>query len=124
MNWYLEVIKKYAVFSGRAGRKEYWVFSLISAVIIVVLYRIDIALDIEYNYYDLWITSEIYALATLLPTIAVTVRRLHDAGKSGWMVLVLLIPYLGPVLLFLCVIQRSEKEVNQYGPLAGAGKLG
>lgn len=99
MNWYLEVLKKYAVFSGRARRKEYWMFLLINLIITVVLSFIS-----DYLYY-------LYTLAVFIPGLAVSVRRLHDIGKSGWWVFISLIP-LGIVLMAM----NGQSGENQYGP--------
>ena len=74
MNWYLEVLKKYAVFSGRARRKEYWMFFLIYTIIYLVLAAIDAILTAG-------LLSTLYIVATLIPAIAVTIRRLHDIGR-------------------------------------------
>ncbi|HEY8985897.1 MAG TPA: DUF805 domain-containing protein, partial [Streptomyces sp.] len=88
MQWYLDVLKKYAVFSGRARRQEYWMFALFNIVISIVLSIIGSVLD-------LGILSIIYSLAVLLPSLGVSVRRLHDTGKSGWWILIALIPLAG-----------------------------
>ena len=82
MNWYLEVLKKYADFSGRAQRKEYWYFVLFNVLIAIVLAIIDISLGIA-NREGLGPLRGIYSLAVLIPSIAVGVRRLHDTGRSG-----------------------------------------
>ncbi|QLB21252.1 hypothetical protein A6B43_06835 [Vespertiliibacter pulmonis] len=91
MNWYLEVLKKYAVFSGRARRREYWMFILLSNIISLGLLYVD------YQSGSLGrglVISNIYSLAVLLPALAVGVRRLHDTGRSGWWVLLILFPLI------------------------------
>jgi uncharacterized membrane protein YhaH (DUF805 family) len=116
MNWYLEVLKKYAVFSGRARRKEYWFFVLFNFIFAVVLAFIDGmtgTFDPETGY---GVLSGIYGLAVIIPGIAVTIRRLHDTDRSGWWLLILFIPLIGAIwLLVLMVIDGTPGE-NQYGP--------
>jgi uncharacterized membrane protein YhaH (DUF805 family) len=104
MNWYVEVLKKYVVFSGRARRKEYWMFFLINMIIATVLYLIS---NFLYN---------IYGLAVLIPGLAVSVRRLHDIDKSGWWLLVGLIPVIGWIWLIVLAATDSQPGQNQYGP--------
>ena len=92
MNWYLEVLKKYAVFGGRARRKEYWFFALFNMIFALVLAFIDGMVgtfDPETGY---GVLSGIYCLAVLIPGIAVTFRRLHDTDRSGWWWLIVFIP--------------------------------
>ena len=109
MNWYLEVLKKYAVFSGRARRKEYWYFVLFNFIIVIILSIIDQAINSA-------ILSTIYSLAVLIPGIAVTVRRLHDKNRTGWWILIGLIPIIGFIVLLIFMVQDSQKGENQYGP--------
>lgn len=104
MNWYLEVLKKYAVFSGRARRKEYWMFLLINLIITVVLSFIS-----DYLYY-------LYTLAVFIPGLAVSVRRLHDIGKSGWWVFIGLIPLAGWLWYMVLMAMNGQSGENQYGP--------
>ncbi|MDA3914966.1 DUF805 domain-containing protein [Oleiagrimonas sp.] len=84
MNWYLEVLKKYAVFQGRARRKEYWMFQLINFIILIVLRIIGGVLEMHTYGDDMNALMAIYSLAVLLPNIGVQVRRLHDTGRTGW----------------------------------------
>ena len=113
MNYFLDVLKKYAVFNGRARRSEYWYFALIVIIITMVLYGIDF-LVLGADESSINILSSIFSLGILLPTIGVSVRRLHDTGRSGFWYLLALIPFGGLVLLFFFV-QDSEPD-NQYGP--------
>lgn len=116
MNWYLDVLKKYAVFGGRARRKEYWFFVLFNFIFAVVLAFIDGMIgtfDPETGY---GVLSGIYGLVVIIPGIAVTIRRLHDTDRSGWWLLILFIPLIGAIwLLVLMVIDGTPGE-NQYGP--------
>lgn len=114
MNWYLKVLKKYATFSGRAQRAEYWYFTLFSAIIIIILSVLDTITGL-YNYEtDLGLLSSIYALGILIPNIAVAVRRLHDIGKSGWWLLLILIPIIGVIVIFIFMVLDSKVD-NIYG---------
>jgi len=116
MNWYLKVLKDYALFTGRARRKEYWMFTLFN----LIFYAIAIALDnllgtaIEGIGYGLFYI--LYALGVLIPSIAVAVRRLHDVGKSGWMLLIGFIPLIGAIWLLVLFVTDSHPGENEYGP--------
>lgn len=115
MNWYFAVLKKYAVFAGRARRREYWVFILINLLISLVLGVIDKTMGIADE--DGWGPFRgIYTLVILLPSIAVTVRRLHDTGRSGWWVLIGLLPCIGAIVLLVFTVDDSQTGENQYGP--------
>lgn len=115
MNWYLDVLKKYAVFNGRARRKEYWYFFLFNTIIGIVLAVVDGmtgTLDPEVG---IGLLGGIYALAVMIPGIAVSVRRLHDTGRTGWWLLIVLIPLIGAIVLLVFMVQDSKPEQNQYG---------
>ena len=114
MNWYLGVLKKYAVFSGRAQRAEYWYFVLFNTIVSIILMVLDVMLGTFDPRSVLGVLSGIYALAVFIPSLAVSVRRLHDIGKSGWWLLIGLIPLIGPILLIVWFATDS-KEDNQYG---------
>ncbi|MFJ5532914.1 DUF805 domain-containing protein [Streptomyces sp. NPDC093261] len=108
MNWYVDVLKKYAVFNGRARRQEYWMFVLFNVIISVVLAIVDFALNTS-------ILGLLYTLAVLLPALGVAVRRLHDTGKSGWWLLIGLIPLVGGIILIVFFATEGTPEPNQYG---------
>jgi uncharacterized membrane protein YhaH (DUF805 family) len=110
MNWYLEVLKKYAVFTGRARRTEYWMFVLVSVIISVVLTVVEMVVRLP------GVLSGLYALATLLPSIGVGVRRLHDTNRSGWWLLISLVPVIGVIVLIVFLATDSQPGSNQYGP--------
>lgn len=116
MNWYLEVLRKYTVFTGRARRKEYWYYFLINFLIITVLLLIDNMLGTLDHEVGMGLLSGIYALAVLIPGIAVAVRRLHDTDRTGWWVLIALIPIVGPIILIFFLIQDSTADGNRFGP--------
>ena len=109
MNWYLGVLKKYAEFSGRARRKEFWMYTLFNVIIMVVLTVID-------GFIGIPILSGIYALGVLLPGIAVSARRMHDIGKSGWWLLIGLVPFLGAIVLIIFFVMDSNPGDNRFGP--------
>ena len=115
MNWYLKVLKQYADFSGRARRKEYWMFVLFNMIFAIVAMILDNVLGIameEIGYGPLY---GLYVLAMLIPGLAVAVRRLHDVGKSGWMILISLIPLIGAIWLLVLMVTDSNHGENQYG---------
>ncbi|MBD0740092.1 DUF805 domain-containing protein [Streptomyces sp. CBMA29] len=109
MQWYIDVLKKYAVFSGRARRKEYWMYFLFNCIALVVMIIIGAVAHTMIPYF-------IYVIAIILPTLGVTVRRLHDTGKSGWMVLLGLIPLVGGIIMLVFACTEGERSQNAYGP--------
>jgi len=113
MNWYLEVLKKYATFSGRAQRAEYWYFILINIIVNTVLVILDVLFG-TLSPNGTGLLSGIYSLAVLIPHIAVGARRLHDIGKSGWWQLIVIIPIIGWILIIIWFATDSEED-NQYG---------
>jgi uncharacterized membrane protein YhaH (DUF805 family) len=115
MNWYLEVLKKYAVFNGRARRMEYWMFVLVNAIIGVALGLIEAAAGIAPES-DQSVLPTLYGLAVLLPSLAVGVRRLHDTDRTGWWLLIALVPIIGAIVLLVFMVQDSQPTENQYGP--------
>ena len=116
MNWYLEVLRKYAVFSGRARRKEYWYFVLFSTLISIALMAIDGITGTFSPLVGTGLLGGLYTLAVLIPTIAVSIRRLHDTGHSGWWLFIVLIPLIGAIVLFVFLVKNSQPDENQYGP--------
>jgi uncharacterized membrane protein YhaH (DUF805 family) len=112
MHWYLDVIKNYAGFSGRATRTEFWMFVLINFIIGVIIDLLDHLLGLD----NLPIISWLYSLAILVPTLAVGARRLHDIGRTGWWQLIGLIPILGWIVLLVYNCTDSQDRENAYGP--------
>lgn len=120
MSWYVGVLKKYAVFSGRARRKEYWMFILVNFLIMSLLGLL----------LNMTLLASLYALAILLPWVSVTIRRLHDVGRSGWWALLGLAPIFEPVMpapislvtvvmwiaLHVFMLLGSQPGENRFGP--------
>jgi len=115
MSWYLQGLKKYAVFEGRATRQEYWMYVLFNSIAAIVFMIADAVLGTAANGMPFGMLTAVYLVGTILPSLAVLVRRLHDTNRSGWWVLISLVPFGGLVLLVFAV-QDSEAGVNQYGP--------
>jgi uncharacterized membrane protein YhaH (DUF805 family) len=121
LSWYLEALKKYAVFSRRARRKEFWMFFFINLLISVVLIAIDSLIGTFSPQTGFGLLQGLYSLAVLIPSIAVTVRRLHDTGRTGWWILISLVPFVGGIVLLIFMLLDSQAGVNQYGPNPKAG---
>jgi len=134
MEWYIKVLKNYANFKGRARRKEYWMFVLINFIIYIafmiliiiievisgVIYVSDLKIIITslmtlFTVTPFSVILSLYVLAILVPSLAVSVRRLHDIGKSGWFILISFIPIVGTIILLVWVCQEGMPEANEYG---------
>ena len=116
MSWYLEVLKKYVVFDGRARRKEYWMFVLFNVLISVVLILVDRTAGLTAAAKGIDPLNTLYSLAVLLPFLAVTIRRLHDTGRSGVYILFALIPCIGGIIMIVWMATEGERGRNQFGP--------
>lgn len=117
MNYYLKVLRQYVDFKGRARRAEYWNFVLISFLISIALSLIDVfAFGINPMAGESGLLSNLYSLAIILPSLGVTVRRLHDVGKSGWFILIALIPIIGLIWLLILFFTDSKPDENKWGP--------
>lgn len=116
MNWYLEVLRKYADFSGRARRKEYWIFTLINFVISIILTLGDLGLGTYHEASGWGLLSGLFTLAVFLPGLGVLVRRLHDTDHSGWWVFISLVPCVGFIILLVFLLTDGTPGDNQYGP--------
>jgi uncharacterized membrane protein YhaH (DUF805 family) len=135
MDWYLMVWRKYTEFDGRSRRTEYWMFVLFNLLVILALAAVGgLGLALIDNGSGiggiLFIPLGIYLLAAFIPGLAVSVRRLHDSGKSGWLLLLLIvigcIPFIGFVasvvqIVLMCL--DSDPGMNQYGPNPKASEL-
>jgi uncharacterized membrane protein YhaH (DUF805 family) len=115
MNHYTSVLKKYATFNGRVTRSEFWFFSLFNTIISIALAVVSVLLSILVDP-SFFYLSTLYALALIIPSMAVSVRRLHDTGKSGWWILITLIPFVGAITFIVFTIRDSQSGQNKYGP--------
>ena len=117
MEWYLKVVRdNYANFNGRARRKEYWMFALFNFIFAIVAMILDNVTGLAMESIGYGAIYMIYVLATLIPSLAVIVRRLHDVGKSGWMFLISLIPLVGSIWLLVLLVTDSKPRENKWGP--------
>ena len=115
MNWYLKVLKQYADFEGRARRTEYWMFVLFNVIFTVAAMILDNVLGLTIGDLPYGALYCLYVLVVFLPGLAVGVRRLHDIGKSGWMMLVALIPIVGGIWLLVLLATEGNPSANEYG---------
>jgi uncharacterized membrane protein YhaH (DUF805 family) len=125
MNYFIHCLKNYANFKGRARRKEFWMFALFNLLLAMIFLGLDNLLgttiklnlpgqgETPFPYGYLYLA---YGLSTFIPSLAVTVRRLHDIGKSGWWYFVAFIPCLGIFPIFYFMVKAGEVGENQYGP--------
>lgn len=110
MNYYIGCFKRYADFSGRARRKEYWMFALFNAIAYSVVGLVDGIFGMNRA------LSCLYGLAVLIPGLAVTARRLHDTNRSGWWMLIGLVPVVGSIWLLVLLVLDSQLGPNRFGP--------
>jgi uncharacterized membrane protein YhaH (DUF805 family) len=112
LNWYLAPLKNYATFAGRARRTEFWTFALVNAVINGVLCGLYSATESSL----FLILAFVFVLAMIVPGIAVTVRRLHDTGRSGAWYFIAFIPFIGGIWLLILALLEGQQGANAYGP--------
>ncbi len=124
MNWYLKALKQYADFSGRARRKEYWFFSLFNLIFLILSAMLDNMLGTFNQQNGVGLLSGIYSLAIIIPGIAVSVRRLHDTNRSGWMLLIGFIPIIGSIWLLILMLLDSTPETNRFGDCPKLNNIG
>ncbi len=115
MRWCLMPLQKYAVFSGRARRKEYWLFQLFSTLLIIGFAVLAIAIDPNQTTMLTEMLCSIPLLLLLLPSLTVTVRRLHDTNRSGWWIFIYVVPYIGPIWLFILMVFSGSHGPNRFG---------
>ncbi|MBR5170967.1 MAG: DUF805 domain-containing protein [Muribaculaceae bacterium] len=115
MEWYVKCLKQYADFSGRARRKEYWMFTLFNLLIVIVLQVLDALIGTFSNDSRIGLLSGIYTLGVMIPGLAVSVRRLHDIGRSGWYYLIGLIPIVGGIILLVWFCKEGDRFSNDWG---------
>jgi uncharacterized membrane protein YhaH (DUF805 family) len=116
MEWYLTVLRRYADFSGRSRRKEYWMYTLFNLIFMIIAAVLDNVLGLTFHellpYGYIYLA---YALIVLIPGLAVAVRRMHDIGKSGWMLFVAIIPLVGAIWLLVLLVTEGENRDNKWG---------
>ncbi|MFK0237961.1 DUF805 domain-containing protein [Streptomyces vinaceus] len=110
MHYYTDVLKKYADFSGRARRQEFWMFCLFNIGVAIIVAIIDAVIGANMIIYGL------YILAIIVPSIALAVRRLHDIGKSGWWYFITFVPVIGGIWLLVLFATEGQPQPNEYGP--------
>lgn len=116
MDWYLKVLKNYVGFSGRARRREYWMFALFNLIVAIVAIVLDRVLGLASEQYGGYgPIYGIYAFAVLLPSLAVAVRRLHDTDRSGWWLLLALVPVIGAIVLLVFALLEGTRGANRFG---------
>lgn len=108
MNYFIDALKRYADFTGRARRKEYWMFVLFYLIFYIAAVVVDLVLGTYF-------LALIFALAMIIPSIAIAARRLHDTGRSGWWQLIALVPFVGFIILLVFLVMDSTAD-NAYGP--------
>jgi uncharacterized membrane protein YhaH (DUF805 family) len=131
IDWVLEVFSKYAVFSGRARRKEYWYWYLFNFIVSIFIAVVSVVINLPngtetdngLGWFGLFINlvAIVYSLGIFIPNLAVTVRRLHDTNRSGWWYFISMVPFIGGIILLIYLIEDSSPGDNQYGPNPKAG---
>jgi uncharacterized membrane protein YhaH (DUF805 family) len=113
MYWYLDALHHYMDFNGRLHRTGFWLFQCVNVCFVLAFAAVSVVVEL------LAIATFIYNLAMLIPSLAVTARRLHDTDRSAWWMLLFFIPIIGWAWLVFILIQESTAEENRYGPMAG-----
>ena len=115
MEWFVEAMRKYAVFKGRARRKEYWWFLLVYLLISLVLTVFDGIIGKYDAQSGMGLLSGLFGVATFLPGLAVAVRRLHDTDRSGWWVLITVLPVIGLLIFVIFMARAGTPGENRFG---------
>lgn len=115
MNWFLAALKNYAGFTGRARRKEYWFFVLFYYIILIALTFVDIMMGTFNEVYSIGLLGGLVGILLIVPSIAVSIRRLHDTDRSGWWLLISFVPFIGAIWLLILMVLDGTAGSNQYG---------
>jgi uncharacterized membrane protein YhaH (DUF805 family) len=115
MNYYRKVLTDYIVFEGRSRRSEFWVFNFTNAMLIGSSVFCALLIHNELFYRIIFSILSVFSLAILLPTLAVTIRRLHDTDRNGWWILINIVPVIGNIIFFFFLIEDSSPSYNGYG---------
>lgn len=121
IDWAKRPLEKYADFTGRASRPEYWWFYLFTIIVVLVARMIDSLIGSNFGGSGYGLLSVIAGLGLIVPSLAVGARRLHDTNRSGWWLLIGLIPFLGAIVLIIFFVSEGTKGDNQYGGPPAAG---
>ncbi len=113
VHWYTDVIRRYADFDGRSDRPEFWWFALVNLIVSLVLWTIGL---VAFGFYGAELVAVLYGLVTLLPALGVEIRRLHDTNRSGWWILISLIPVIGGIILIVFFAGAGTQGPNRFGP--------
>ncbi len=116
MKWYLKVFRQFSDFEGRASRREYWMFILFNSIFAFAAIILDNLLGITIGAGSFGPLYALYGLTMFIPTWAVSVRRLHDSDKSGWMMLISVIPLIGSIWILILMAKSGDPSANSYGP--------
>lgn len=118
MEWYVKCMQNYANFEGRARRKEYWMFTLFNVIFAIAAGVLDAVTGLGF-------LVILYSLATLVPGIAVAIRRLHDIGKPGIWILIALVPFIGGIWLLILMATEGQRGENAFGsdPKGGSSEM-
>ena len=114
LDWYVDAWRNFGNFEGRSSRPAYWYFALVHLIISFMCLFLDVAVFRSAD--DVPVLSILYALATFIPGLSLSVRRLHDTGRSGWWLLVEVVPVVGQLVLLLFLVSASQPGDNRYGP--------
>ncbi|MDG2332716.1 MAG: DUF805 domain-containing protein [Myxococcota bacterium] len=115
MDWYLQGLRRYADFAGRSRRKEYWYFGLFNCLFTVLIAFVDTLVGTYSQGLGVGLLSGLYSLVIFIPSLSLLVRRLHDTGRSGWWVWIMLLPLIGLIVLLVFLLQDGESHENLYG---------
>jgi len=115
MKWYLHALRNYAVFKGRARRREYWIFEMMNSAITLALFVLAVTLG-KAGYPHFLSLPVLYIVATMIPSLSSLIRRLHDTNRGGWWLLISMVPVVGPLILFAFTVTDSDPGENRFGP--------
>ena len=124
IDWAKRPLQKYADFSGRAPRAEYWWFILGEIIALIIAVVIDNVIGTDFGETGYGVVYLLVALGLLVPGLAVGVRRLHDTGRSGWWLFIALIPLIGAIVLLIFFVSEGTNGPNEYGPNPYEGAAG
>ncbi len=119
MEYFMKAMQEYATFTGRATRREYWMFVLFQIIFSLMLYALTIVGAVSESQTLMIIGSVllgIYILATFIPSLAAAVRRLHDTGRSGWFYFIAFVPVVGGIILIVFLASEGQHGPNKWGP--------